>query len=157
GGGVVDRGDGDREALRGAGVDAAVRRAAVVLEVDGDGGAAEGVGRRGEGERAGRGDGRPGAEEGGIRVAGDVEGDGLARLVGAGGEGGRPRLAGGAAVFEPGDVAAAREGRRVVDLGDRDRGGGAGAQAAAAGIGRALDDEREGGAGAVEVGGRGEA
>src|SRR3989304_6857127 len=72
---VVHRGDGGGEALGGALVDAAVGRAAVVGELEGDGGAAVGVGRRGVGQgpgRAHRGPGRegPGGAGGGERGGG---------------------------------------------------------------------------------------
>ena len=69
--------DGDGEGLGGAGVDAAVGRAAVVVDAHGDRGGAVGVGGRGVGEGAGRADRRLDREEGGV-VVGDDEVDGLA-------------------------------------------------------------------------------
>src|SRR5262249_32049461 len=57
-GGAMDRPHGDDEGLRGGGVHAAVRRAAVVLQRDGHRRRAVGVGSGREGQRAGGGDGR---------------------------------------------------------------------------------------------------
>ena len=78
---LIDGGHCDDESLVGAGVETAVGDAAVVLQVDGDGGRAGLIGRWGEGERAGWADRRTCAEHRSVGVADDLEGNGLCGLV----------------------------------------------------------------------------
>src|SRR5581483_8723084 len=122
GGRVVHGGDVDGEGLRRTGVGAPVGRAAVVLEGDGDGGGAVGIGHGRVGEVAGAVDGRAGTEQRRVGVVGDVEGQRLAALVS------RPRAdARGPTihrlrpgVFQHGLIRALGEGGRVVHGGDVD-------------------------------------
>ena len=93
------------------------------VALQGDGGAAVRVRGRGVGQRAGGGHRRAGAEQRGIGVAGDVEGERLASFIRrAGADRGRPRvhrLRPG--VFVDRLVAALGEARRIVDRGQVDR------------------------------------
>src|SRR5439155_287602 len=155
---VVDGGDGEREGLGRGSVDAAALGAGVVVDLDGDRGAAVLVGGGGERQlEIGRAWGR-GREEGAVVVV-DEEVDGLARFVGrAGGQGGGSaggRLGGG--VLEDGDVGGLGERRRVVDGSDGDgeglRIGGVNAAVVGAAVVVKLDGDR---GGAVLVGGGGE-
>src|SRR5262249_8783651 len=118
-GGVVDRGDGDGEGLGGAGVLAAVGRAAGVLGADADGGLPVGVRGGGVGEGAAVVDVGLGGKEGVVVVGDRVVVEALAALVRrAGAEVGHEVGDGlGAAVFEDRLVRVGLEGEagRVVD------------------------------------------
>ena len=88
---IVDGIDRYGELLRNAGVISAIGRAAIVLGKHGKRSRAEGVGERGEGERAVRRDSRLVREQA-VVVIGESEGHRLAGLVGgASGDGGSPR------------------------------------------------------------------
>src|SRR5262249_20532930 len=121
-GGVVDRVDGDGEALGGAGVVAVVGRAAAVLQLEGDGGVAVGILGQRVVQRTTGSDRWSGGEQGSVGVVGDLEPQGLPGPVGrAGADGGRPvrdRLGEGVLVDRL--VAALGEAGGVVDGGDVD-------------------------------------
>ena len=116
---VSDGGDGEGEGLVGRSVHAAVRRAAVVVQVHSDGGGAVGVRCRSVGEDTAGRDGRLHVEECGVVIR-YVEGQLLARFVGgAGADGGSPGGDGlRTAVLIHRLIGALREGGNVVDGSD---------------------------------------
>ena len=111
----------NHERLRGAGVEAAVEHATVVVQLHGHRRRAVRVDGRRVGQRAVGRDGRRSREERGV-VIGDDEVQQLAVLVGRSGTGvGRPARHGArTGVFEHGLVGALGEGRRVVHEVERD-------------------------------------
>ncbi len=118
-GGVVDGVSGDVEGLRGGGIDAAIGGESIITEGDGDHRRAVDIGGEGIGQGAVGGDGRGDAEESGIGVSGDVEGEELSGFARSGGDGGGPASNGlRGIVFIDGLIGALGEAGGIVNTGD---------------------------------------